>query len=347
MRKYKGLLAIFAVVLVLTLGLKEATAAGSSVSLTTSPVALSLNIKPGTTSSNTLQLMNNGNVPVKISMHLDIFSAKGDNGAANITSPAPNDPSSNWVNFSPSSFIAQPGVWSSVKMTISLPKTAQLGYYYAVVFEPDVSTQSTIKANTIKGSNGILVLVDTSSANEKRSVSLASFSVSHKVYEYLPANFTVNVHNTGNIFLAPYGNIYIGRSSTLSSSIASLSVNSTGGNVLPNSSRNFQASWSDGFPAYQPKTLDGQVIRDKNGNVVQQLKWDFTKVNKFRFGKYYAQLALTYNNGQVTIPLTSVVSFWVLPWKLLIVLLVVLGLIGLGVWSFVRNLVRRINKVRR
>jgi hypothetical protein len=280
-------------------------------------------------------------------MRLDTFSAKGTSGAANITAPSPNDPSSKWVSLSPSSFVAQPGIWSSVKMTISLPASSQLGYYYAVVFEPDVVAQPAIKSSTIKGSNGILVLVDTSSSNEKRSISLASFSVSHKVYEYLPANFTLNVHNTGNIYLAPYGNIYVGRSSTLSSSIASLSVNGTGGNVLPNSSRDFQASWSDGFPAYQNKTLDGQVIRDKKGNPVQQLKWDFTKVNKFRFGKYYAQLALTYNNGQVTIPLTSEVSFWVIPWKLILVLLLVLGLLGLGVFSITRNLVRRINKVRR
>jgi len=34
-----------------------------------------------------------------------------------------------------------------------------------------------------------------------------NFSVGHGIYEYLPASFSVTTRNSGNIFLAPEGDI--------------------------------------------------------------------------------------------------------------------------------------------
>jgi len=319
-----------------------ALAADSGISLTSSPVSMNLVIKPGTSATKTLQLENNGTAPVKINMQLDEFSAKGTHGQAIITEPSANDPARQWVSFSPSSFVAQPGVLNSVKMTIHLPRSAQLGYYFAAIFAPETSTTAGARQNVIKGSNGVLVLIDTQSGNEKRAVNVASFSSSKRLYEYLPASFTVTIHNRGNIYLAPFGNIYISHNADVTNTIAALNVNANAGNVLPKSNREFQATWSDGFPAYVNKTISGQLVQDKKGQPIQALKWDFTKANKFRFGKYYAKLTMIYNDGQRTIPLTSVISFWVIPWKLLtvggIILLLLIGLIGMGLWSSGRRM---------
>jgi hypothetical protein len=318
--------------LVVTVVPRTALAASPGISLTTSPVSLNLNIKPGTSSTSTLQLMNNGSEPLKINMKLDEFNARGQNGQALITEPSPSDPTVSWVSFSPGSFTAPPGVWMPVKMTINLPKTAQLGYYYAVIFSPDIPATPTHNSTVIKGSNGILVLIDTQSGNEKRLVNIANFNVSKKVYEYLPATFNVSVHNSGNIYLAPFGNIYISRNSNFTNSIAALDVNRAGGNVLPNSSRNFTATWSDGFPVFEKKTIDGQVVSDKQGTPIQQLKWNTNHLDKLRFGKYYAKLTLIYNDGKITIPITSVVSFWVLPWKLISVFIALILFIIIVGW---------------
>ncbi len=321
-----------------------AHAAGSGISLTTSPVSLDLMVQSGTSVTRTLLVMNNGTTPVKITMQLDEFSAKGTDGQAIITQPAPNDPSPGWVSFSPKSFIAQPSVWMPVKMTINLPKNAQLGYYYAAVFAPDIGTKAGNHTNVIKGSNGILVLVDTQSGNEKRTVDIASFTSSKKIYEYLPASFTVSVHNNGNIYLAPYGNIYISKSADSTHTIDVLKVNPNGGNVLPDSYRNFSATWSNGSPAFVNKTIAGQAVRDKSGQPVQRLSWDFSHGKKLRFGKYYAKLTLIYNNGKQTIPLTSTISFWVLPWKIIGGFIIVLAAIIAGLW-FGRERIGRALKV--
>lgn len=312
------------------------------LSLTTSPITLGLNIKPGTTNTQTLQLMNNTNQSVPITMQLKTFGAYGDTGQASINDFSQGNPEPTWIKFSPSTFTAQPHVWSYVKATISIPKNAVLGYYYAIVFQPQYASASTPGVANIKGSNAILLLIDTGAGNEVRQLQVATFTVSRGIYQYLPAQFSVNIRNNGNIFVSPTGDIFISRRSDGSHTINSLPVNSGGGNVLPSSNRVFTASWNNGFPAYQEKIHNGQPIIGKNGQPEYKLVWNWSNISKFRIGKYYAKLALTYNNGVRQELLTSTVSFWVIPWVLLLVALAIILLILFAVYSIVRSIYRRL-----
>jgi len=324
-----------------------ATNVPTGPSYTTSPVTLNVAIHPGTSYTKTIQIMNNSSQPVPIVMRVDVFGAYGSTGQAEINAPSSNNPSPSYVHFSPASFTAQPKVWSLVQMTITLPKTASLGYYLAIVFQPNTPNASAAPGrNIFKSSNSILVLVDTQSANEVRSVEVGQFSTNKKLFEYLPVKFSVDIHNSGNIFLDPSGDIYISRSPNLTHTIATLGVNGAGGNVLPNSDRIFSESWSAGFPVFEDKTVNGNPVTDKKGNPVEQLKWDLANIKDFRFGRYYAGLTLVYNNGSRIVPLKAVISFWVIPWKLLLVLLVILVLIGFALWSAGRGIYRKIKKIK-
>jgi len=302
--------------------------------LTTSPISLNLHIAPGTSQTHTIEVMDNSAQPVTINMQLNEFRAQGTSGLAQII-PA-TAPESTWVSFSPSSFVAQPGVWSKVQMTIALPFNAQLGYYYVPVFTPvqDIKTQGV--GAIFKGSNGILVLVDTSTANESRSISISSFSVGKHVYEYLPVNFSVKLLNSGNIYIPAFGDIYISRNSAFTNSIATLSVNSTQGNILPSSARVFNESWADGFPVFKTVIKNGQAETNKKGQPIYRLDWNLSNISKFRFGKYYAKLLLVYNNGDHQVPLQAVVSFWIIPWKLISIFLLIIIVICLGLWTLYR-----------
>ena len=301
-------LSIAVIVLVTPLLMFYHVVSAAGVSLTTSPVSEVISSKPGTVVTTT---------------YFD------------------------WAHFSPDAFIAQPDVPVSVTMTIDIPKTAALGYNYGVAFEPIVSAALKGPGAVLNGSNVVLILLDTTSANEVHSAQIASFTASKKVYEYLPVTFLINVHNNGNIFLAPGGDIYVSKSANFSpgSIIDTINVNTAQGNVLPNSNRVFQAQWTDGFPVFQPKLVDGHKITKKN-QTVEQLNWNFSKVDKLRFGKYYAKLIVSYNNGERQVPITAVLSFWIIPWKLLLlVLLLVLVFIGLII--FVVYLVHRLRKLQR
>lgn len=321
MRRRIGLvLAIVLIMSAILLPDSLVLAAGEGSNITTSPIAVDLAIKPGETKSTTLQVQNNGPRTTDIKVEATTFTAKNETGEAAIN-PKSTDPSLQWVSFSPSVVTAEPGVWKKVEMTISIPKDASLGYYYAVLFKPVLSTDGIDKSsNTISPSNAVLVLVDTSTTNESRNLSITSFTSTKKVYEYLPATFNLNIRNNGNIFLAPKGVIYISKDASFKSTIATIDFNKANGRILPHSNRIFTVNWDDGFPVFQNKTSLGKPVVNKKGQPVQQLNWDFTKTNSFRIGKFYARAALVYNNGTRDIPVYSVVSFWVIPWKLILVI---------------------------
>lgn len=333
--------------LVVIIAMSSALAAPDTtgMSLTTSPVALTLNAKPGTSSTSTLQVMNNGTQPVRIKTQVALFKAYGENGqAAIINTPPTGDTSVDWVHINPSSFVAQPSVWTQVKMELDIPKIASLGYYYAILFKPDLPSAPSQPATSIQGSNAILVLVDTHSGDEIRALSITRFSTDKGFYEYLPTTFNVTVHNAGNIYTAPRGNIFISRRSDMRDTEASLPLNASGGNVLPDSSRDYQVAWSAGFPAYQTKLVAGVPLTD-NGKPVKQLIWDFTKLPNFRIGRYYAKLTLVYNDGVRDIPLTQEISFWVIPWKLLLIALAIVTLLTIGLWSTIRTIFGRLRSL--
>ncbi|HEV2403107.1 MAG TPA: hypothetical protein VGS08_02810 [Candidatus Saccharimonadales bacterium] len=321
-----------------------ATAAGPGSSLTTSPVSTDLSGAPGSTITTTLHLMNDTVAALPIQITLREFKAHGDLGQATIYEPSKDDPAISWVHFSTTSFIAQPQVWQPITMTISLPKSAALGYYYAVLFHPVLALPSAGQnANALKSANAVFVLVNALSPGAKQQLSVNSFSSLKGSYQFLPATFNVLVHNTGNIHLAPGGNVFISRTPN-GQPIDTLSVNSAQGNVLPGTDRLFQVAWENGFPIYQYKQLDGQVVADKKGQPLQQLHWDFTHISSFRFGKYYAKLVLVYNNGVRDVPITGQLSFWVIPWFLVLGIALFLLLIGLGVWTIIRIIVKTIQR---
>jgi hypothetical protein len=323
---------------------RVAAASTTGSVLTTSPVSINLSTAPGKTISTVLQAQNNSQQTETISVRLDKFKVQGSSGQPAIYTPPPADVSTSWVHFSPTSFVAEPGIWTKVTMTISVPPYAALGYYYAVLFTPNATVKAlSANTNAVKGSNAVLVLVDTNSKNEQKQLHVTGFTTQKSLYEFLPAKFNITVQNSGNIHLIPQGDIFISRAKG-GKTIASLSINSGQGNVLPNSNRQFQVQWSDGFPAFGLKRINGQIVSDSHGRPIQQLQWNFSSsLSKIRFGKYYAHMLLVYNNGVEDVPINGYVSFWVIPWRL--IALFVCGLAAvIGLWKFLEKLVGKLRK---
>ncbi|HET8991920.1 MAG TPA: hypothetical protein VFN31_02705 [Candidatus Saccharimonadales bacterium] len=310
----------------------------SGKGITTSPISVNITCLPGRSVTTPLMVQNNNSYPEVINLKIDKFLAGDNNGHPNIYSPAAGDPSVSWVSFNKNNFIAQPHTWTTVTMTISLPPSATLGYYYAVLFTPKTSVKTTSgsASTTFKGANAILILVDTKSSNEVKSLQIEKFTSVRSVYQYLPATFNIDIRNSGNIHLVPRGDIYISRSPSNTKSIATLDINPNMGNVLPKSDRIFQATWNDGFPLYKEKKKNGQAVVDKNGQPEYSLSLNLNN-GHFRFGKYYAHLVMVYSNGNQDIPIQAEVSFWVIPWTLIIIALVILMILMFGVWALVKT----------
>ena len=311
------------------------------LNLTSSPLPIALKAKPGESISTELRIRNNSPQSEKLKIGLMKFSAAGDDGKPQLAEKEDGDDYFGWVKFSQTELTAESNEWKTVKMTITLPETAAFGYYYAVTFtranqeNADGSLQS-----AVHGGSATLVLLEADVSNAKRELSLESFTVGKRTYEFLPAKFSVKLHNNGNVHSAPTGNIFIKKGDD---QVGTINVNSTLGNILPNSNRIYAAEWSEGFPTYKLKEENGKAIV-KDGEQVYQLEWDASNLRNLRFGKYTATLVMVYNDGTRDVPLEATLTFWVIPWRLIFGGLLVTIFAGIGIWVTARKGFLKVHK---
>jgi hypothetical protein len=264
------------------------------------------------------------------------FRAYEESGQPALEELTPEDTFANWVTFSEKEFTLAAGEWKTIQATVTPAQDAAFGYYYAFVFSRAETPQAVPGRAAIHGGSAVLVLLDVVVPGAKREVSLESFETDKKVYEFLPVNFLTRLHNTGNVHAAPRGNIFI--KNTAGEEVALLEVNFEKGNILPSSKRIFETAWTQGFPFYKDRVIDGAVVRDENGKIVRDLEWNFSELQNLRMGRYTASLVLVYDDGTRDVPIEGSVSFWVMPWRILAVGGVVLALLLFGFFTILRSL---------
>jgi hypothetical protein len=321
-------------------------ATSKPLNLVTSPLPINLVADPGKAVATDIRVKQNSGDNETLKVSLMKFAAFGDEGKPRLLDRGPGDDYFDWVKFDKTTFAAPNNVWQTVKMTINLPKTAAFGYYYAVVFsrQGDDVTSGTGNTNALNGGSAVLVLLDANVPGATRQVAVDSFVSDHGVFEFLPATFSVRLHNTGNVHVVPHGNIFIMKGKK---QIAALNLNDEQGNILPNSHRVYPVEWNDSYPHYEKVTQDGKVKLDKNHQPLMKLVWANPPGQKdtkphLRMGKYTAHLFAVYDDGQRDVPIEADVSFWVIPWRLLLGALVVLLLVGAGTYSVTRGTWRRV-----
>lgn len=304
------------------------------LNITTSPLPLSLKAKPGESVSTDLRIQNSGRKTERLKINLMKFSAYGEEGKPELKEREAGDDYFDWVKFSEKEFLVEPKEWKTIKMTVDLPQDAAFGYYYAVTFTRAEQKEASGQLKSgVEGGAATLVLLEAETPNAKRELKLESFTSDKKSYEFLPAKFKIRLHNSGNVHSVPNGTIFISKDGK---QIGTISVNKAGGNVLPDSYRVFNTEWADGFPVYKTKEENGKVV-SKDGQDVYELDWKMGDMNKLRFGKYTATLVMAYDDGTRDVPLEATLTFWVIPWRIIITGLAVLLFAGIGIWVSIRK----------
>lgn len=284
----------------------------TGVNMTLSPVFLNLSTDPGKAITSQFRVTNNNN----FSEYLEVVVRKfvsGDQGPV-IQDVSEEDEFADWVSFSEKQFQASPNQTKTIRFTISPPEEASLGYYYSFVIQRITDIQATGQGAAIAGAPALPVLLEVKSPNAKREIQIVDFKTDKPFYEYLPSNFIITVKNSGNVHIAPSGDIFI--DSMFNKDVSILPANKGRGNILPNGQREFTASWDDGFAVRTIKTKDGKEVRNAKGEIEYETSYDFSKANKFRVGRYTANLIMVYDNGERDIPIEAKISFWVIPWKI-------------------------------
>lgn len=306
------------------------------VNVTLSPVFINLIAEPGASVSAQFKVLNNNAFTENFKIDLFKFAASA-SGDSPVPMPiTPEDEFVKWITFTENEFDIEPNQSKTVKFTVSVPKNAGLGYYFAIAMQRRQERVNESTGAVIAGSPTVPVLLEVQSSTAKKQARLLSFTTTKPVFEYLPVEFDIKLRNDGNVHLVPFGDIFITQGDD--KIVGNISANESRGNILPNTARSYTAKWTDGFLVTVPKKVNGIPVLDSRGQAVMETRWDLTALNKFRIGKYDATAVMVYNDGQFDVPLEAKVSFWVFPWKIILAVVIVLLLILFGIFSIIRTI---------
>lgn len=305
----------------------------SELRLSNSGLPVSLVANPGTTVTTDIRIRNEGTEAETLKTGLMKFGARGDEGRPELIEREAGDSYFDWVTISPSEFVIQPNEYKTVRVSIDVPKEAAFGYYYAVTFSRS-SDEKPTTGQAVKGSLATLILLEANVPGAKRELQVVEFSSEKKLYELLPATFKIKIKNTGNVHAVPHGDITINQGDN---ELARMGLNPQGSYILPGTNRVFTVEWNDGFPRYVPKEENGKVVLDDKGVIQKKLELDWSKVSSYRLGEYTANMLLIYDDGQKDVPIESTAKFYVLPWKLLLVIAVIAALI---IYAVVNDIIK-------
>lgn len=272
-----------------------AQAAGAAQGVQLSPSIIELNAKRGGEYTLTVEVTNvtAGDLEYKVSVN--DFTSKDETGSPKVLRVSGLPPQISvrtWVSPSVSLFRLLSRDAINVQFKVSVPEDAEPGGHYGVLDFSGADTKIKQTGVGLTASAGTLLLVKVA-GDIKEQASVASFYTENNgkesnFFENSPVSFVTRVQNTGNIHLKPFGLIEL--KNMFGATVATLPVNKIQSNVLPSSIRRFDSVHND-----------------------------------YTFGYYTATVTLGYGTqGQAIMASTS---FWVIPYKLIATVLLVLALV--------------------
>lgn len=287
------------------------TSGGQSLEI--APPVIILNANPGEKVETKILLRDISNGSLLVSNQINDFVAGGEDGTPDIIlDDNTSSPYSmkEWVEPLAELTLKSKQI-REIPLAIDVPVDASPGGYYCVIRFTGTPPELKGTGVSLSASLGALVLLRVN-GEAKESMSIEEFSVNYKgktgsFFEVAPLNFVERIKNSGNIHEQPSGTISI--TDMFGKKVATLGVNSTANNVLPQSIRKFE----------QP--LDSSIIG-----------------NKILFGRYHADLKITYGDTKQVI--TKSIEFWVIPYTLIAVSILAL----IVAFIVLRFLIKRYNR---
>lgn len=323
----KLILSITASLFLLSLFIKPAVAQESSLNITVNPIFFDYDVEPGTLIQDRVRIRNNNSDDLQVNLEINKLTAD-EIGSLTIDETSETDDFVNWINLSQTSVNLPAGEWIDVPFSISVPQDAANGYYYTITVAKDPVDS---EGNTVAVSGGAVVPILLTVQNEGAvsSAELVEFKAKNFINEFLPVDFVTRIKNTGNLHIRPTGNIFI--SGQGNKDLAILNVNENNGTIIPSEIKEFTNNWGDGFFVREPVLENGEYKLDQNGNKVYELKMNWDKLTHFRFGPYTANLFMVFDDGVKDVTIESSTTFWVIPYKLIAVILIALFILIFGI----------------
>jgi hypothetical protein len=280
------------------------------------PPLMNLTVDPGETLTANIKLRSVSNGQLLVTSQINDFVAAGEDGTPKILldeeeQEEPNPYSiKDWID-PLQEMLLEPKEVQDLKVTIHVPADASPGGYFGVVRFTAVPPELEGTGVSLSASLGTLMLIRVS-GDAKEGLEIEEFYATKdgeqsSLFESAPLQFVQRLKNTGNIHLQPRGQVIV--KDMFGNPVTGVNINLPPRNVLPGSIRKFE----------QP--LDEGALGSKK-----------------LFGRYTAELTVTYGDSKQEV--TSKITFWVIPYRLIGILIAAL----VAGFFILRYMIRRYNR---
>lgn len=271
------------------------TNAQSALGLSAIPPRLEVTVKPGEHITKEIKVRNESNTDRIINTDVVDFIVTDNKGTpvriSKLEEKNNRWATSDWIQVG-KQLKLKAGETKSLMVTIIVPENATPGGHYAMILHNpnnEAVLSESGSSSSIETNVGTLVYVTVSGAIKQNAK--VNYFTAPFFQEYGPIPFQSQIANLSDIHIKPIGQIKI--TNMLGLKTAEINFNEKDANIFPYTSRNFEN------------------LLDK----------------KFLFGRYKAQLKLTY--GTAGGALLKTLAFWVIPWKLIVMLIAAITIIVL------------------
>lgn len=227
----------YAIVAFLLLAIPAGHASTGSLNFSVSPSIIELKVKPNSTRSITLAILNNDSQDLTLSVSIQDLTTN-QNGSTNIA-PANSSPFSctSWITPETNKFTVTAGSKTPFTADLSIPSEVTGGRYAVILFEPVDSEKE--DAVQISGRIGVLVMLSIAGRTEL-SGQIVDFHSSSKTEGVF---FQGQIKNTGNIHYKCHADIVI--ISSKQRIVDRLNVKWASQTILPNATRDIDVAWNN------------------------------------------------------------------------------------------------------
>jgi LytR cell envelope-related transcriptional attenuator len=272
--------------------------AQDSLTLSVSPTLFDMSAAPNQEWPSIIRVINSN--PYEISIYIDTvnFAPQGEAGQGKflpvINNQAEGNTIAEWIQIDKNEIIIPAEKTIEVPFTIKVPNDATPGGHFAAILvgtKPPREEENTSQVQTAQVVTTLVFLRVAGDVNE--SGNIRSFRTTESILESPEANFELRFENKGNVHILPQGEIKILNMWGQERGVIPINRETLFGNVLPNSVRKYDFTWKG--------------------------EWSIADI-----GRYQAIATLAYGNEQRQFA-DSEAFFWVIPWKILGSIILVIG----------------------
>lgn len=288
--------------------------------ITLHTLKIEASVEPGAQIVENIKLFNDQEKNLVLYPFTESFKDSGDESGNPTFVPIDSsvDELPNWVIFNSEVYNIAPGEYLEFPVIINIPKNAEPGGHYGVIFFGTVPQSESKKSGVQLGMKiGVLVIIDVA-GDAKEDVTLLSFQTKDEqsLYNHLPVTFESRLENLGNVHVKPQGVITI--RNLFGGVAAEIPFNNQDGNLLPDTKRKYEDIWYKDLQFY-----DAGAVSDSNQSFFDKFKLEW---NNFALGYYKATVKMNVGR-QAENYLMADTGFWVFPWRVLLSALLLLTLV--------------------